>query len=558
MASIENRSHFQVTVKNRDDLTKSFAHNSRDKAEHYCQSLEAQKLKPKLSRLNNHYIIRIRKKGVSEQVLYANTLKEAELVKSKLLVEHSQGLFIDYAKAQNTTLAALMKRYLWEESPRNKSFEVEAYKINAMLEDAGLPRQSIAEIVASHPNPSDKVKNMKIRTETGKQVRAGACSATRFILKPFAQIVPEDITEYVDERCQVVAGSTVDRELDIISAVCNTAINKWRIHVLKSPMDGVSRPEYFNERDRRLRNDEEDRLLDAAVEEDEKNSQTCRLDQLIAPDLAKGDEKPTRYRIWQTRREHRTEAQETWVHVPLFETFIQFQLMTGARRGETLSLLWSDVDLEMQTAFLPETKNGRPRKLPLRSALVALLRQLPRTSERVFDLSHETLRKAWKRICERAGFIGENDLHVHDLRHEAISRVAEIGSNTPGGFSLIDLQAFSGHRDVRMLLRYAHLCAQSLAKRLDAAFGSVDLSHTHRGRKRLKKEAQITISDIIDDAPAVSQPTAPTSNSSVEPHPTANPSRFPGHAATTQSPEPQQLAPAGANVIAVDFKRRAA
>jgi hypothetical protein len=44
MASIENRSRYQVLVKNRDDLTKTFAHSSKTKAEEYCQSLAAQKL----------------------------------------------------------------------------------------------------------------------------------------------------------------------------------------------------------------------------------------------------------------------------------------------------------------------------------------------------------------------------------------------------------------------------------------------------------------------------------------------------------------------------------
>jgi len=90
-----------------------------------------------------------------------------------------------------------------------------------------------------------------------------------------------------------------------------------------------------------------------------------------------------------------------------------------------------------------------------------------------------------------------DDLHVHDLRHEAISRVAEIGSNTRGGFSLIDLQHFSGHRDVCMLLRYAHLCTQSLAKRLDEAFSSSEKCDSHHGRRRLKKEAKITVEEMV-------------------------------------------------------------
>lgn len=62
---------------------------------------------------------------------------------------------------------------------------------------------------------------------------------------------------------------------------------------------------------------------------------------------------------------------------------------------------------------------------------------------------------------------GLADLHIHDLRHEGISRIAETGK-----FSLVDLQAFSGRRDTRMLLRYAHPCTKQLADRLDQAFAS--------------------------------------------------------------------------------------
>lgn len=367
MASIENRSHYQVTVKNRDDLTKTFPHNQGKKAEAYCQLLLSQKFKPKLSRLDDHFIVRVREKGVAEQVLHADSLEQAEQIKMKLKVEHGQGLFVDYSKGQNTTLAQALIRYLWEVAPRNKSFEIEAYKINAMLEDAGLPRQSIAEIVASHPNPCSKVKEMKIRKESGKKMHE-PCSATQFILKPIAHIEPEDFTDYVDERCQVTSAATVDRELDIFSAFCNTAMQSWRIHLLYHPMDGVKRPPYFNERDRRLKPGEEERLLDAAFEEDEKWSQTFRHDQLVASELQGIEGEPTRYRFWQTRKQLLNEAQATWVHIPMLETFIQFQLMTGARRSESLSLRWSNVDLEAQTAFLPETKNGRPRNPPSKAS----------------------------------------------------------------------------------------------------------------------------------------------------------------------------------------------
>ncbi|BCL76511.1 hypothetical protein JHS3_22470 [Jeongeupia sp. HS-3] len=232
MASIENRSHHEVSVKHRDDLTQAFACNAKKKAEEYHQSLKAQGFKPKLSRLDNYYAIRDRSVSRPEQTLYAHSKAEAETIKARLESEQKQGLFIDYAQGYKNTLADLLIRYLREEAPRHKSFEVVAYKINALLEDAGLPRQDIGRIVAEHPNPHPRVKAMKIRQATG--TRTGAPSeASKFIRKGFAAIVPDDFTDYIDERGSVVAPATVDREIDIFSAVCRIAIDTWRIHIVE-------------------------------------------------------------------------------------------------------------------------------------------------------------------------------------------------------------------------------------------------------------------------------------------------------------------------------------
>ena len=121
------------------------------------------------------------------------------------------------------------------------------------------------------------------------------------------------------------------------------------------------------------------------------------------------------------------------------------------------------------------------------------------------------LRKAWARMCAAAGLVGDDELRVHDLRHEAISRVADAGGRVVGGFSLVDLQAFSGHRDTRMLLRYAHLCAQSLPKRLDAAFEDDSQTVGHHGVRRLKKGASVTMLEVVNaGANIVTEDSAPT------------------------------------------------
>lgn len=298
----------------------------------------------------------------------------------------------------------------------------------------------------------------------------------------------------MDERLSAAEPATVDRELDVFRIVCNTAMTAWRIHLHLSPMSGLERPKYFNERDRRLRGDEEARLMMSAYEEDRTWSARALGDELFD----EVDSKTKYQRVKANKQAHQAVEDEACL-VPMFQTFIQFQLMTGARRSETLNLKWSQVDLDAQTAFLPETKNGRSRTLPLRVSLVALLRELPRTSEHVFPIGVDYLRKAWRRICEGAGIAveGEDRLRIHDLRHEAISRVAEAGSRTPGGFSLLDLQAFSGHRDPRMLMRYAHLAPTGLAKRLDEAFAGEKSVTIHHGRRRLTKAAALPMSEVM-------------------------------------------------------------
>ena len=73
---------------------------------------------------------------------------------------------------------------------------------------------------------------------------------------------------------------------------------------------------------------------------------------------------------------------------------------------------------------------------------------------------------------------GIEDLRFHDLRHEATSRLAESGE-----YDLVNLQAVTGHRDVRMLMRYTHLCTRKLAEKADEVLGTVK-EYVHRGRKR--------------------------------------------------------------------------
>ena len=112
MASIENRSSYKITVKHRDDLTQTFAHNAKKKAEAYCDALLKQRLKPKLSRLNDSFVVRTRSVSNKNQTLVAHSETEANDIKLRLETEQRHGLFTDYAKARKTTLADLLIRYV--------------------------------------------------------------------------------------------------------------------------------------------------------------------------------------------------------------------------------------------------------------------------------------------------------------------------------------------------------------------------------------------------------------------------------------------------------------
>ena len=69
-----------------------------------------------------------------------------------------------------------------------------------------------------------------------------------------------------------------------------------------------------------------------------------------------------------------------------------------------------------------------------------------------------TLHHAFNAACIRAEL---ENYTWHDLRHEALSRLAERGD-----FSVLELAAVSGHKTLQMLKRYTHFQAERLAVKL--------------------------------------------------------------------------------------------
>lgn len=143
-------------------------------------------------------------------------------------------------------------------------------------------------------------------------------------------------------------------------------------------------------------------------------------------------------------------------------------LETAMRMREIYTLTWDQISIEKRTIFLDKTKNGDRRQVPLSSVALDALKPIVGEG-RLFpmfwngDTSKAGLRQASSRLSGRWRTVARlakcDDLHFHDFRAEAISRLYERTT-----MSDVQIAKISGHRDMRVLMhRYARLRASSLS-----------------------------------------------------------------------------------------------
>jgi integrase len=111
-----------------------------------------------------------------------------------------------------------------------------------------------------------------------------------------------------------------------------------------------------------------------------------------------------------------------------------------------------------QIITLPDTKNGTVRKVPLSTRALAVLSEMPhRLDGKVFGYTEHGCTQMFVKYCQRLNI---KDLRFHDLRHHALTRMAE------NGLSEMELKAISGHKCSQMLSRYVNLNVNNLANKL--------------------------------------------------------------------------------------------
>lgn len=319
-------------------------------------------------RKNGAWRAQIRRKGFPELSATFDTKQDAEIWASQQEAAMLTGRFVDLREATKVTLSDGLKKYREERTPTKKGAKQEEDRIDAWL---------------LHPLAN----------------------------KALSEVTSKDLSEYRDKRLKDgKSASTIRSELSIISMLYKTYDTDWGMPGLPNPVKSVRLPKVSNARDRRLTDEEMEKLLDAANEK--------------TPELA---------------------------------LIILLSIETAMRRTELVTMTRDQI--RGCVASLDETKNGTGRKVPLSKRALELLSQIPeRPDGRCFSLRPNTVTNYMARIRAKTGI---KDIRFHDMRHEATSRIFEKG------LDIMEVSAITGHKTLSQLKRYTHLRPEDLAKKLN-------------------------------------------------------------------------------------------
>lgn len=211
------------------------------------------------------------------------------------------------------------------------------------------------------------------------------------------EITPMQIEEYRSLRLKKVKGITTNRELALLKGMFTKAIDSGL--VVTNP---VKKVKFISEsdcqRERILTQDEERRLMDAAVSH--------------------------------------------------LRPFLAIALNTGMRRGEILNLRWPQVDFRSRLVHVIKTKRAKNRIVPMNKTLYETLKALRAEapgSDKVYPWKH--VQNAYEKARAGAKLDG---LRLHDLRHTFATRLIQAGVD------VFTVQRILGHSTITMTMRYVH------------------------------------------------------------------------------------------------------
>lgn len=141
------------------------------------------------------------------------------------------------------------------------------------------------------------------------------------------------------------------------------------------------------------------------------------------------------------------------------KTAIILGIDCGLRRGEILKLKAEDINYINNTAILRDTKNGETREIGLSQRAIQEIKKLPITIDgKLFPCKRLDTFTFYYRQLQRWSGVKKR---FHDTRHTFASRKATQG------WSITEIAAQGGWKQLQVLKRYTHIKAEYLAKKMN-------------------------------------------------------------------------------------------
>ena len=290
---------------------------------------------------------------------------------------------------------------------KSRTFETKAEAQKWAFAEERTATQSVAGLTVgdAFARYADEVSPSK-KGARNERSRLSALSSDPLAAIPLDRLRHGDLAAFRDRRLQVNKSSSVNRDLNLVSAVFTRCVREW--HWLdENPCRKLDRPRNPPPRDRRITDDEIELVL-SALSEGERNR----------------------------------------------EVGIMFLLAleTAMRLSELANLQWEHV--HPKYVVLLDTKNGDRRNVPLSSRARELLSG--GGEGEVFKVSAASASTLFRKAVKRTGI---QNLRFHDTRHEALTRLARK-------LDVLDLARMIGHRNTASLMIYYNARPEEIADRL--------------------------------------------------------------------------------------------
>jgi integrase len=231
--------------------------------------------------------------------------------------------------------------------------------------------------------------------------------------KMLSQLTPLILFEFIEQQKKLYTASTINKSITIINLALNFAERFLGISLNKNPLKFIKRLK-------------ESQFVGQVIEPQEEGL------------LLKHAEFSKLY----------------WL-----KTAITLGIDCGLRRGEILKLKAEDINYKNNTAILKDTKNGETREIGLSSRVIQELKKLPVSIDgKLFPCKRlDTFTFYYKQLQRWSGV----KKRFHDTRHTFASRKAT------SGWSITEIAAQGGWKQLQILKRYTHIKAEYLAKKMN-------------------------------------------------------------------------------------------